>query len=82
MSEVGMVDVGSRCDLRAGNSPDAPDTAAFRSEESTFGRLHSYETASTVDGPGVRSVMFMSGCSLHQAAGRFRSHAEAGCRAR
>jgi pyruvate formate lyase activating enzyme len=64
MSEAGMVDVGSRYDLRAGKSPEAPETAAFRGEEGTFGWLHSYETGSTGDGPGVRVIVFMSGCLL------------------
>jgi pyruvate formate lyase activating enzyme len=59
-----MVDVGSRYDLRAARSPDAPETATFTGQEGTFGWLHSYETGSTVDGPGVRIVVFMSGCLL------------------
>ena len=64
MSEDGMVEVGSRFDLRAGRSPDAPETAGFEGTEATFGWVHSYETGSTVDGPGVRVMLFMSGCFL------------------
>jgi pyruvate formate lyase activating enzyme len=65
MPEAEMVDIGSRYDLRAGKSPDAPETAAFKGEEGPFGRLHSHETGSTVDGPGVHIIVFMSGCLLH-----------------
>src|SRR3954453_3176852 len=64
MSEDGMVEAGSRFDLRTGRSPDAPDTGSFEGAESTYGWVHSYETGSTVDGPGVRVMLFMSGCLL------------------
>src|SRR3954469_21957285 len=64
MSEDGMVEAGSRFDLRAGRSPNAPDTASFEGAELTYGWVHSYETGSTVDGPGVRVMLFMSGCLL------------------
>jgi pyruvate formate lyase activating enzyme len=64
MLELGMVEVGSRFDLRAGRSPDAPDESVFDGTEGTYGWLHSYETGSTVDGPGVRIMLFMSGCLL------------------
>jgi pyruvate formate lyase activating enzyme len=59
-----MVEVGSRYDLRAGRSRGAPETAGFEGKESQIGWIHSYETGSTVDGPGVRVVVFMSGCLL------------------
>lgn len=58
------VEVGSRHDLRAARSPDAPETEAYEGREATFGWVHSYETGSTVDGPGVRITLFMSGCLL------------------
>ena len=64
MSERGMVEVGSRHDLRVRRSPHAPETDGFEGTENTIGWIHSYETGSTVDGPGVRVVVFMSGCLL------------------
>lgn len=64
MSGLEPIDVGSRHDLRSAKSPDAPDTAGYEGRESTFGWVHSYETGSTVDGPGVRITLFMSGCLL------------------
>lgn len=60
----GMVQVGSRYDLRTGQAADAPETEGFEGGEQTFGWVHSYETGSTVDGPGVRLMLFMSGCFL------------------
>jgi len=64
MSQDELGTVGSRFDLRAGKSPDAPDTTGYEGREATFGWVHSYETGSTVDGPGVRVMLFMSGCLL------------------
>lgn len=58
------MEVGSRHDLRAGKSPDAPDEATFSGQDARQGWIHSYETGSTVDGPGIRITVFMSGCLL------------------
>jgi pyruvate formate lyase activating enzyme len=64
MLEDPMGEVGSRYDLRTGRSPDAPETEGYEGAETTYGWVHSYETGSTVDGPGVRLMLFMSGCFL------------------
>ena len=65
MSQLGNIKAGSRHDLRVGVSPDAPDEAAFREDsQGAFGYVHSYETSSRYDGPGLRAVLFVSGCLL------------------
>ena len=65
MSQLGNLEAGSRHDLRVGLSPDAPDEAEFRDDgEGAFGYVHSYETSSRYDGPGLRVVLFVSGCLL------------------
>src|ERR1700750_2985986 len=64
MSQVGTLQAGSRYDLHVGLSPDAPDDDGLRDEEGAFGYAHSYETSSRYDGPGLRAVLFLSGCLL------------------
>ena len=64
MSHLGTLEAGNRHDLRVGISPDAPDESNVRDEAGTFGYAHSYETSSRYDGPGLRVVLFVSGCLL------------------
>jgi pyruvate formate lyase activating enzyme len=64
MSQPGTLEAGSRHDLRTGLSPDAPDESQFEDEDGAFGYAHSYETASRYDRPGLRVVLFVSGCLL------------------
>ena len=64
MSTVQPLEPGSRHDLRVGISPDAPDESQLKDEEGAFGYCHSYETSSRYDGPGLRVVLFVSGCLL------------------
>ena len=65
MSTLGTLEAGSRYDLRVGLSPDAPDEGDLKDEaQGAFGYVHSYETSSRYDGPGLRAVLFVSGCLL------------------
>lgn len=64
MVEAGSLEVGSRHELRTDRSPGAPNTEGFEGKETEIGWIHSFETGSTVDGPGVRITLFMSGCLL------------------
>lgn len=65
MTQLGTLDAGNRHDLHVGMSPDAPNEEDLRDEwEGAYGYVHSYETASRYDGPGLRAVLFMSGCLL------------------
>lgn len=65
MPHLGTLEAGSRHDLHMGISPDAPDeSTAVDDADGTLGYVHSYETASRYDGPGLRVVLFVSGCLL------------------
>ena len=64
MSTVQPLEPGSRYDIRVGISPDAPDEDNIKDEVGSFGYCHSYETSSRYDGPGLRIVIFTSGCLL------------------
>jgi len=64
MSQFGHIETGSRHDLRVGRSPDAPRADDLHDEDGAFGYVHSYETGSSYDGPGLRVLLFMSGCLL------------------
>lgn len=64
MSQLGNLEAGSRHDLHVGVSPDAADEDAFSDADGVFGYVHSYETSSRYDGPGLRVVLFVSGCLL------------------
>ncbi len=65
MSQEATIEAGSRHDLRVGISPDAPDESeAGGDADGAFGYVHSYETSSRYDGPGLRVVLFVSGCLL------------------
>jgi pyruvate formate lyase activating enzyme len=65
MLQPGNLESGSRHDLRVGLSPDAPDESDVRDDnEGAFGYAHSYESSSRYDGPGLRMVLFLSGCLL------------------
>jgi len=65
MPQLRTLEPGSRYDLHTGLSPDAPDESAALDEAAgTYGYVHSYETSSRYDGPGLRVVLFVAGCLL------------------
>src|SRR5439155_26039388 len=53
-----------RDELRGALSRDGPDGDKVKDEEGALGYCHSYETSSRYDGPGLRVVLFTSGCLL------------------
>ena len=55
---------GNRHDFRHDLSPDAPELDDYSEGDGAFGYVHSYETGSHLDGPGVRITLFLSGCPL------------------
>jgi len=65
MAQLGTLEAGSRHDLHVGLSPDAPHESDLREDaDGAFGYVHSYESSSRYDGPGLRLVLFLSGCLL------------------
>src|SRR5271166_2923341 len=65
MSELENLEAGRRHDLRFVIMPSAPEDSHLPDEaDGAFGSVHSYETASCCDGPGLRFVLFVSGCPL------------------
>jgi pyruvate formate lyase activating enzyme len=65
MPDLGSLEAGSRHVLRIGHSPFAPEETDFHDKAAgAFGYVHSYETSSRYDGPGLRLVLFLSGCLL------------------
>jgi len=61
---TGEIPEGSRHTLHHDLSPDAPETESYADGEGAFGYVHTYETGSRLDGPGVRVTLFVSGCPL------------------
>ncbi len=65
MPELESLEAGSRHDLCLPISPGAPGESHLQDEAyGAFGYVHSYETASRYDGPGLRFVLLVSGCPL------------------
>ena len=65
MAELESLKAGRGHDLRFGITPSAPEDSHLLDEaDGALGSVHSYETASRCDGPGLRFVLFVSGCPL------------------
>jgi pyruvate formate lyase activating enzyme len=65
MPELEILEAGRGHDLHFGIIPRAREDSHLHDEaEGAFGSVHSYETASRCDGPGLRFVLFVSGCPL------------------
>ena len=63
MSELESLEAGRPHDLWV--LPSAMDEHPLHDgSDGSFGYVHSYETSSRCDGPGLRFVLFVSGCPL------------------
>ncbi|MFZ5671726.1 MAG: pyruvate formate-lyase-activating protein [Pseudomonadota bacterium] len=54
----------NRHELHLAQSPRAPNESELSDTRGEIGWIHSFETGSPVDGPGIRVTVFMSGCLL------------------
>ena len=45
-------------------SATAAETSVTADASGVIGRIHSVETCGTVDGPGIRFIVFMQGCLM------------------
>jgi pyruvate formate lyase activating enzyme len=61
IAEAGAAENKEQPDYFAIHAGDVEET---KEEEDLLGYVHSYEVGSTVDGPGIRFVAFVSGCLL------------------
>ena len=61
IDRAGSMESKAEPDYFAVHAADVEDTAQ---EDDLIGYVHSYEVGSTVDGPGLRFVAFLSGCLL------------------
>jgi pyruvate formate lyase activating enzyme len=64
VAAVAEIPEGNRHELRHDLTPDAPEVESYSPAEGSIGYVHSYETGSRLDGPGMRIVLFVSGCPL------------------